>query len=58
MVFIILSLLVIILGFIIGRKKGIGILMIIIGLLMMPISLIVPLILIPLGLIAVFVIPR
>ena len=51
MAFLIIAAIIILLGFIIGHKKGIGILLVVAGLLMIPISLIVSVILIPLGLI-------
>lgn len=58
MAFLIIAAIIILLCFIIGHKKGIRILLIVAGLLMIPISLIVSVILIPLGLILLFAVSR
>lgn len=58
MAFLIIAAIIILLGFIIENKKGIGILLVVAGLLMIPISLIVSVILIPLGLILLFAVSR
>ena len=58
MAFLIIAAIIILLGFIIGHKKGIGVLLVVVGLLMIPISIIVSVILTPLGLILLFAVPR
>ncbi len=58
MAFIIIAAIIILLGFIIGHRKGFGVLLVVVGLLMIPISLIVSVILIPLGVILIFAVPR